>query len=151
MILLLFILIPVFEIAGFILIGDAIGILASIALTILTAMVGATVLKSQGMATFTSAKQRMDDDSFPFKEMLEGICLFIAGIFLVIPGFVTDFFGALLLIQPIRLFLSNIIIDNQKKAMDTGFSSQEVFNDNERPQHKMGNKTIEAEYTKIKD
>ncbi|WP_020208396.1 FxsA family protein [Gilvimarinus chinensis] len=103
--LLLFIVIPLIEIALFIQVGDEIGALATVGLIILTAAIGVLLLRWQGLATLLRARSRMASGELPAREMIEGILLAIAGAFLLTPGFFTDTLGFLLLIPQGRRWL----------------------------------------------
>ena len=88
------------EVAGYI---DA---WPTIALVMLTAVVGVALLKRQGTATLTRGVQRMQQGQMPATEMAEGILLAVAGALLITPGFVTDFVGFTLLFPPSRIVIA---------------------------------------------
>ncbi len=88
------------EVAGYI---DA---WPTIALVMLTAVVGVALLKRQGLATLTRGVQRMQQGQMPATEMAEGILLAVAGALLITPGFVTDFVGFTLLFPPSRFLIA---------------------------------------------
>jgi UPF0716 protein FxsA len=97
-----FILIPLVEIWVFIEVGGEIGALTTVAICILTAVVGMAMLRAQGLVTLMRARQQMDEGVLPAKELFDGLCLLVAGAFLLTPGFVTDGFGFALLIPAFR-------------------------------------------------
>src|SRR5690625_1566583 len=88
--LILFILIPAIEIGVFIWTGGALGVLPVISLIILTGIVGAMLMKQQGIETWRKAQLAMYNREVPHKEILDGICIIAGGILLLTPGFVTD-------------------------------------------------------------
>ena len=92
------------EVAGYI---DA---WPTIALVMLTAVVGVALLKRQGMATLTRGVQRMQQGQMPATEMAEGILLAVAGALLITPGFVTDFVGFMLLFPPSRIVIAKSLM-----------------------------------------
>lgn len=98
----IFILTPIIEISLFIKLGGYLGLVPTIALVFLTAIVGVTLLRIQGMATLLRAKTRMAEGRMPAQEMAEGILLAVAGAFLLTPGFFTDTVGFILLFPPAR-------------------------------------------------
>jgi UPF0716 protein FxsA len=106
---LLFVLIPVIELSVLIEVGDAIGALSTVALVFLTAIVGVSLVRSQGLNTLMQVQQKLARGEAPGKEIVEGMMLAAAGVLLLIPGFVTDFIGLLLLTpftrSPIASFL----------------------------------------------
>jgi UPF0716 protein FxsA len=100
-----FIVVPLAEIAVLIEVGGWLGLGPTLALIILTAVVGAWLLRRQGVAVLRRAQQQMQQGGMPIVEVFEGFCLVIAGALLLAPGFLTDTAGALLLLPPVRAFL----------------------------------------------
>ena len=98
----LFIAVPIIEIAVFIEVGGRIGLWNTIAVVIVTAMIGTWMLRAQGLKTLESARRSMERQVFPAHELFDGVCLLIAGAMLLTPGFVTDAFGFLLFVPPVR-------------------------------------------------
>ncbi|MGD1878815.1 MAG: FxsA family protein [Kiloniellaceae bacterium] len=101
----LFIGLPLLEIAVFIKIGGIIGVWPTIAATVATALAGSMLLRAQGLAALNRARIQMDQGQLPAREMFEGVCLVLAGALLLVPGFVTDVLGLLLFIPPVRELL----------------------------------------------
>ncbi|MEO9656452.1 FxsA family protein [Marinomonas sp.] len=119
--LLLFILIPIIEMTVLIKVGGQIGSLATVGLVFLTAIVGVTLIRKQGLATSLKAQQKMQRGELPASEMAEGVMLMFAGLCLLIPGFMTDALGALLLISPLRkLFAAGLIVKFMSSIMTRG-------------------------------
>ncbi len=94
--------VPVIEIAVFIEVGGRIGLWPTVGLIVLTALVGTALLRHQGLSTLARARASLDQGKLPMRELLDGVCLLIAGALLLTPGFVTDAVGALLLVPPLR-------------------------------------------------
>lgn len=113
LLLLLFIVIPALEIGVFILAGKTIGVLSTILLIILTGILGAYLAKKQGLITYRRVKEHLRYGENPSEEIINGLCIFIGGILLLSPGFITDFIGFLLLFPPTR----NRIKPMMKKLM----------------------------------
>ena len=101
-IFLIFIAVPLIEIAIFIEVGGAIGVWPTVAIVLLTALLGATLLRVQGLATWRRAEEAMRRGEPPVAEMLDGVFLIAAALLMVTPGLFTDCVGFLLLIPPIR-------------------------------------------------
>ncbi|MGF1591866.1 MAG: FxsA family protein [Kiloniellaceae bacterium] len=97
-----FIGLPLLEIAVFIEVGGAVGLWPTIAATIATALAGSLLLRTQGLAALARARAQMDRGELPAREMFEGVCLVLAGALLLVPGFVTDAIGLLLFVPPLR-------------------------------------------------
>ena len=91
--LLLFVLMPIVEIAVLIRVGGAIGLLPTLAIVVLTAVIGTYMLRQQGGRTLARARARLDSGQMPAGEIVEGLLLLVGGVLLLTPGFVTDAFG----------------------------------------------------------
>lgn len=105
LILLAMIAMPIIEIAVFIEAGEAIGLWPTLGIVILTAFVGTALLRHQGLATLARVRTSMDAGRLPVAELFDGLCLLIAGVLLLTPGFVTDGLGLGLFAPPIRTLL----------------------------------------------
>lgn len=96
--LLLFLLVPLVEIYILIEVGQEIGALTTILLCVLTAVLGAGLLRWQGLQTLTRAQANLARGEIPAIEMFEGVALAFGGALLLTPGFATDTVGFLCLI-----------------------------------------------------
>jgi UPF0716 protein FxsA len=103
--LLLFVAVPVAELVVLIKVGTMIGALKTVALVFVTAILGAWLLKQQGLATLLRARQRMNSGELPAQEVAEGLILAAGGAMLLTPGFITDFFGFMCLLPFTRQWL----------------------------------------------
>lgn len=92
----LFVVMPIAEIAVLINVGEIIGGWNTVLLVILSAMLGAFLVKREGVATLAQAQLKMQKGELPAKELGSGLLLLVAGVLLVTPGFITDIFGLLL-------------------------------------------------------
>ncbi len=100
--LLVFIGIPLIEIALFVVVGGRIGLLWTILIVIATAVAGTSLLRMQGAGALANARAAMDSGRLPVESVADGVFLLIAGILLLTPGFLTDFIGFLLFIPGLR-------------------------------------------------
>lgn len=100
--LLLFVATPLIELYFLIQVGSVIGALPTIALSLLTAVIGGYLVRAQGFSVIMRARALMDQGVMPAFEMLDGVLLLMAGFALLLPGFATDLIGFLLLIPPLR-------------------------------------------------
>jgi UPF0716 protein FxsA len=98
----LLVAIPLLEIFILIKVGGHIGAIPTVALVIVTAVLGINLIRYQGMTTFFRVKGMVDDGQLPALELLEGLVLLVAGAFLLTPGFVTDTLAFLALIPALR-------------------------------------------------
>ena len=100
--LLIFFLTPIVEMYLLIEVGGYIGAWPTIALVMITAVIGVTLLRIQGLSTLTRGVGRLQGGEIPAREMVEGLLLAVAGALLLTPGFVTDGIGFVLLTPPLR-------------------------------------------------
>lgn len=99
---LLFVAIPIAEIALFIYVGGEIGLVATLVAIVLTAAIGSMLVSRQGAAALADVRAAFFNARFPGRELAHGAMIVVAGAFLVTPGFLTDGIGFLLLVPPIR-------------------------------------------------
>lgn len=99
---LLFALVPVAEIYVLVSVGGVIGVFPTIALVLLTAMAGAYLARLQGLAVLLRIRENMAQGFMPAEELLDGLLVFLAGMVLLTPGFLTDICGLLLLLPTTR-------------------------------------------------
>jgi len=107
MIFLVFIFIPLIEIAIFISIGSEIGILNTIAIILITALVGIFLIRRQGINLLFSAQRNMSQGIMPTEEIKGGIFLLISGLLLITPGFFTDCIGFAMFLKPVQNFVTS--------------------------------------------
>ncbi|MBO0216733.1 FxsA family protein, partial [Vibrio sp. Vb2880] len=93
--LLAFIFVPIIEIGLFIQVGGFLGLWPTIALVLITAFVGASLVRSQGIKTLMSVQGRLEQGEIPAQQIFEGVMLAVAGVLLLTPGFMTDALGML--------------------------------------------------------
>jgi len=108
----LFLLVPLIEIYFLIQVGSVIGGLWTVFLVVATAVIGAGLIKQQGMTTMQRAQSSLAQGQLPATEMLEGVALLLSGAMLLMPGFFTDAIGFILLMPPIRQGLIKRLIAN---------------------------------------
>lgn len=99
---LIFLVIPIIEIALFIQVGELIGLWPTLASIVATAVIGSAIVRHQGMQTLQSARQAMEINQMPMREAATGLALLVAGFLLITPGFFTDTLGFLLLVPLVR-------------------------------------------------
>ncbi|MAO41645.1 MAG: exlusion protein FxsA [Pseudohongiella sp.] len=117
------IVVPLAELYLLFAVADLIGGLATLALVILTAAVGLSVLRYQGFSTLNRANQRMAAGQLPGQEIVEGMMLAVAGALLLTPGLITDTIGFLLLTPVVRKRLAKRAISKGSGFFVGGFAS----------------------------
>ena len=154
--LLMFIFVPIIEIGLFISVGGYIGLWPTIALVLITAFVGASLVRSQGLQTLMSVQNRLQQGELPAQQIVEGVMLAASGVLLLTPGFMTDALGMLVLLPAPRAtiakyLMSKMTVQSVGGGFQGGFGSgnfqqgpfdQDPFN---HQPNKDGN-TFEGEY-----
>ncbi len=100
--LLFFVGAPLMELYFLIQVGSVIGALPTIALSVLTAVIGGTLVRLQGIHVLLRVREAMDRGEAPALELMDGAALLVTGFLLLLPGFITDVVGFLLLIPALR-------------------------------------------------
>jgi UPF0716 protein FxsA len=100
--LLIIVAVPIVELMLLIEVGKHIGAIYTVALVILTAAIGVTLVRMQGYSALARAQASLDENRLPVGEAVDGVFLLIAGGLLLFPGFITDVIGLLLLIPAVR-------------------------------------------------
>ncbi len=103
----IFIIIPIVEVWLFLTVGSIIGVIPTIMITVVTALVGANLARQEGFQIFMKVQQKLNKGEVPGNELIQGLMVLIGGITLLTPGFFTDFLGLTLLIPFTRsLYIS---------------------------------------------
>jgi UPF0716 protein FxsA len=118
--LLLFTIVPIVELAILIPLGDLIGIGPTVALVIVTGVLGAILAKRQGIAAWQRLQGDLAKGRMPGESLLDGLAVLIAGAFLVTPGVLTDVAGMILLVPPLRRPLKSYLKKRFKRSLESG-------------------------------
>lgn len=100
-----FLLVPLIEIACFIVIGNAIGLWPTLLGVLVTAVAGSLLLRYQGISIINDIRATMGRGELPARALADAMMIGFAGILLITPGYFTDLLGILLLIPPVRTAL----------------------------------------------
>lgn len=100
--LLLFIVLPLAELVVFGTVSARIGGLNALLLCVLAAILGGVLIQRQGLKTLAALRESLQHNQIPLTEIFDGFCIATAGILLIIPGFITDLIGILLLLPYMR-------------------------------------------------
>jgi len=109
-----FTLIPVGEIYLLVKIGSYVGALNTVILVIVTGFTGAFLARLQGLQVMYRVRSSMIRGEMPSGELVDALLIFIAGIVLLTPGFITDIAGILLLTPYIRMHLKRLAMERIK-------------------------------------
>lgn len=133
--LLLFVLVPIGEIWLLIEVGRLVGAGWTVVLVVLTAVIGAALVRIQGLATLARVRAALAAGALPATELIEGAGILVAGVLLLTPGFITDCAGFALLFPPLRRSLAGAVL------------AQELA----RGQKPEGGRTLEGEFRRTDD
>ena len=137
--IIIFFLIPLAEVYAFMTVGGEIGVLPTLLLCVLTALIGGFLVRLQGLDTLMKVQNSLKTGVMPINDIFSGFCIVIAGALLLTPGFVTDITGFLLLFPPFRLFLQKFL------SKHTLFNTKSKRN----PFPNRGENIIEGEYERV--
>ncbi|MGH3798201.1 MAG: FxsA family protein [Pseudonocardiaceae bacterium] len=108
------------ELSVLVAVGKAIGVLATIGLLILTSLAGAVLLRHEGTRALTAFTEAVRTRRPPHRELIDGMLIVAAGVLIVVPGFVSDVLGLLLLLPPIRALIRRRLL----RSTDRGAPGQ---------------------------
>ena len=134
--IILIIAIPLIEIYLFIKIGSQIGAINTLALILITALLGVWYARFEGFNTLKSGITQLRNNEIPIYEIVSGAAITIAAAMLIIPGFATDIFGILLIFPFTRKLILNKISEKYKKK---------------RKNHNQYEKIIDGESEEVED
>ncbi len=148
LLLILFIAVPIAEIAFFIQAGERFGLWPTLGLVILTAILGTTLLRYQGLRALHRVQESLNRGEMPIGEVFTGLCLLVAGALLLTPGFLTDGVGFALFIPGIRQAigsgLANLLMSRGAVHVSNGYHRGTPYNG-------PNNQVIDAEFTEMRE
>ena len=113
----LFVLVPIAELVVIIQVGQAIGVLETLALMVGVSVVGAWLVKREGLGVWRRAQRQIDAGVVPGRELVDAALIMLAGALLLTPGFLSDCIGILLLLPPVRAGLRRLVIARMRKRV----------------------------------
>lgn len=141
-----FVLVPIIEIALFIKVGGLIGLWPTLAIVILTAMIGSALMRSQGLAALSTLQNNLRTGGDPISPIAHGALILVAGVLLLTPGFFTDSLGLALLIPPVRVGVIKWIGQHIAQGDIRVYSSE-----SRAPRRPRDDGTLEGDYTVVED
>ena len=115
---LIFSVIPVIELVLLIKVGSLIGTLNTISIVILTALIGAYMVKLEGIGVLYRMQRDMSQGIFPAEELMNGVMILVAGALLLTPGFFTDVLGFLMVFPASRGAIKKLLRRYIERHMD---------------------------------
>jgi UPF0716 protein FxsA len=110
LLVLLFIVVPIAELALLIQVGQLIGVWWTVAILIADALLGSYLLRTQSRAAWQRFNDTLNAGRIPHKEVVDGVLVIFGGVLLLTPGFITDIFGLLFLFPPTRVLLRGLLV-----------------------------------------
>ena len=131
---LLFLVVPLVEIACFILIGNAIGLWPTLLGVLIMALAGSLLLRHQGISVVNQIRSTLGRGELPTRSLADAMMIGLAGVLLVTPGYFTDLIGLLLLVPPVRTALytwlrSRVRVVATASSASSGFGPPQVEDD----------------------
>lgn len=110
LLLLLFLVVPIVELYVIVQVAQGVGVAETIGLLILVSVVGAWLVRAQGLGVLRRIQQQLEGGALPGKELVDGGLIVFAGALMLTPGFVTDALGVALLLPPTRVIVRTILM-----------------------------------------
>ena len=117
LLVLLFIVVPIAELALIIQVGGLIGFWPTLALLIADSILGAWLMRNQGRVAWRRFNEAIRDSRVPAREVADGVLVIFGGALLLTPGFITDIFGMLFLIPPTRALIRRVFLRQALRRM----------------------------------
>lgn len=140
--ILLFTILPAIELALLIHIGTYLGAPNTILVIIFTGVLGAYLARLQGFLVIRNIQRQLEQGKMPTEEMLDGLMIFVGGIVLLTPGFITDLLGFLLLIPWTRLLIKTLI----RKKFDTTIHKEDPSAHQSNSTYKLHDNADDADF-----
>jgi UPF0716 protein FxsA len=110
LLVILFIVVPIAELALLIQVGQLIGVWWTVAILIADALLGSYLLRTQSRAAWRRFNEAVAEGRVPHREVVDGVLVIFGGVLLLTPGFITDVFGLLFLFPPTRILLRGLLV-----------------------------------------
>ena len=117
----LFLGIPIIEIALFVTVGSWLGLWGTLAIVLGTGVLGLSVIRGQGLRAATDTRREANMLQNPARPLADGVLVALAGVLLVLPGFLTDTLGLLLLLPPMRRLVMAAVSLKMMRMVQTRF------------------------------
>lgn len=118
---------PLVEIALFIIVGNAIGLWATLGVVLLAGFVGALALRWQGLSTVSRLRSSINGGQLPAQSVADAMMIGLAGVLLIVPGFFSDIVALLLLLPPVRAGIYSFLRSRVRVVATTSASYGQDF------------------------
>jgi UPF0716 protein FxsA len=123
LLVLVFIVVPIAELAVIIQVGQAIGVLPTVAILIADSILGSVLMRSQGRLAWRRLNEAIRAGRPPAREVLDGGLILFGGALLLTPGFLTDILGLSLLLPPSRAVIRGVVARRLLHRMTVSMTS----------------------------
>lgn len=106
---LLFVVAPLVELALFVQVASWIGLLQAVLLLLLVSALGVLVVRHQGLGAYRRVRDQVREGRLPAADLVNGLLIVVAGVLLILPGFISDVVAVLLLLPPTRVFVRALL------------------------------------------
>ena len=117
---LVFVVTPIVELAVIVQVAGSTGVMNTIGLLVLVSLVGAWLVRREGLGILRRAQAELAEGRMPGRELVDGLLVLLAGALMLTPGFVTDAVGLALLLPPVRAVLRMVATRRLSRSVDTG-------------------------------
>ncbi|MBM46343.1 MAG: hypothetical protein CL458_08850 [Acidimicrobiaceae bacterium] len=122
----LFVVVPILELMVIIQVGQSVGAWNTVILLVVDSLVGAWLVKHQGIGLLKKSQDRLRKGELPSDEIFSGVTVLFAGALMLTPGFLTDLVGLLLLVPPIRALVLMIVRRKFRSRIGTSFTTSNL-------------------------
>jgi UPF0716 protein FxsA len=140
-----FLAVPLIEIGLFVTVGSWLTLWPTLAIVVGTGILGVSILRQQGLRAMADMQTAMQSMQSPVSPMAHNAMIMAAGILLILPGFLTDTLGLLLLIRPVRQWVITRLI-GRMRVFSTATSGQDWRGG---PNARYSDEAIDAEYSEV--
>lgn len=106
---------PLVELYFIVQVGQEVGLITTVALLLVISMVGTALVKHEGLRIYSQFMATVRAGQEPTREIVHGVCILAAGVFLLAPGFISDVLGIVLLLPPTRGLVSKIVLRRTRR------------------------------------
>ena len=117
---LVFVVTPIVELAVIVQVAGSTGVMNTIGLLVLVSLVGAWLVRREGLGILRRAQAELAEGRMPGRELVDGLLVLLAGALMLTPGFVTDTVGLALLLPPVRAVLRMVANRRLSRSVDAG-------------------------------
>ncbi|HWK46870.1 MAG TPA: FxsA family protein [Stellaceae bacterium] len=109
-------LLPLLEIAGFVVIGHWLGLAGTLAVVLLSGVIGIGIVRSQGLLALRRMQAALQRSEPPVRPMVDGVLILLIGALFMVPGFVTDLAALILLFPPVRRAAADLVLRHLRQG-----------------------------------